>query len=135
MSDCLFCKIIAGEIPCHKLYEDDVVVAFLDIHPVSVGHTLVLPKAHSTNLLDIAPDDAQAVMAVIKKISSGLLAGVGADGLNVGSNCGESAGQDVFHTHIHLMPRHTGTPRTFVQMIVSQEDLAATAEKIRQLLV
>mgnify|MGYP001560474209 CR=1 FL=1 len=135
MADCLFCKIIAGVIPSHKIYEDDAVVAFLDIHPVSTGHTLVVPKAHSTSLLDISSDDAQAVMIAIKKISAGLLAGVDADGLNLGSNCGESAGQDVFHTHIHLMPRQTGTPRTFVQMTVSQDDLAATAEKIRQHLV
>lgn len=132
MSDCIFCKIIAGEIPSHKIYEDDRVVAFLDIHPVSTGHTLVVPKAHSTSLLDSSLEDAQAIMTAIKKISPRLLAAVDADGLNIGSNCGESAGQDVFHTHIHLMPRQTGTPRTFVQADVSQADLAATAEKIRQ---
>ncbi len=129
--DCLFCKIIAGEIPSHTIYEDEKTVAFLDILPVSVGHTLVVPKAHSENLLEADPEDANAVLATMQKIAPVLRVALEADGMNVGINCGEAAGQVVFHTHVHMMPRVAGTPRSFEHKSVSQEELAATAEKIR----
>lgn len=108
MTDCLFCKIISGEIPCTKVYEDDTVLAFLDIHPVNIGHTLVIPKAHYTNLYE-TPDETLAHMAVIvKKLSIAIKSAVGADGINIEMNNDHVAGQIIFHTHIHIIPRFSG---------------------------
>ncbi|MEK7105267.1 MAG: HIT family protein [Patescibacteria group bacterium] len=129
--DCLFCKIIAGEIPCHKLYEDDRVIVFLDIFPVSEGHALVVPKMHATHLLESSHEDAVAIIDVTKKITPAILAAVGGDGFNLGMNNGECAGQEIPHTHLHIMPRKTGTPRSFEKTKADQTALAALAEKIR----
>lgn len=128
---CLFCSIIAGEIPCHKVYEDESVIAFLDIGPVSTGHTLVLPKTHAENLEAGSVADAEKLMSVIYTIAPPIMKAVGADGYNLGMNHGESAGQDVMHTHLHIMPRTNGAPRSFTKTHPSQADLAATAEAIR----
>lgn len=132
--ECIFCKIINGEIPAHKIYEDDQTIAFLDILPVSEGHTLVVPKAHSESILSADHQDAAAVVATIQKIAPGLMKGVGAAAMNIGVNCGEAAGQVVFHTHVHLMPRRSGEPRTFEHTRAGQAELAATAEQIRAVL-
>lgn len=129
---CLFCSIIAGEIPCHKVYEDESVIAFLDIGPVSTGHTLVLPKTHAENLEAGSVADAEKLMSVIYTIAPPIMKAVGADGYNLGMNHGESAGQDVMHTHLHIMPRTNGAPRSFTKTHPSQADLAATAEAIRE---
>ena len=128
---CLFCSIVAGDIPCQKVYENDSVVAFLDIGPVSEGHTLVLPKAHAENLQAGSVADAEKLMSVIYTIAPAILKAVGADGYNLGMNHGECAGQDVMHTHLHIMPRTNGVARSFTKTHPSQDDLAATAEKIR----
>ncbi len=128
---CLFCSIIAGEIPCHNVYEDESILAFLDIGPVSEGHTLVLPKAHAENLQAGSVADAEKLMSVIYTIAPAILKAVGADGYNLGMNHGECAGQDVMHTHLHIMPRTNGVARSFTKTHPSQDDLAATAEKIR----
>lgn len=134
MSDCLFCKIIAGQIPCHKLYEDDRTIAFLDIFPVSEGHTLVLPKIHETHLSYTSDQDAQAMMVTVKKIVPAILQAVDGDGYNIGMNNGVSASQEVPHTHLHIMPRKTGVPRLFEKTTGDHAKLAALAERIRQLL-
>ncbi len=128
---CIFCSIIAGEIPCHKIYESEFVIAFLDIGPVSTGHTLVLPKAHAENLETGSLADAERLMSAIYTIAPSILKAVGADGYNLGMNHGECAGQDVMHTHLHIMPRTNGIPRTFTKTHPSKEELAATAEAIR----
>lgn len=128
---CLFCSIIAGEIPCHKVYENESVIAFLDIGPVSTGHTLVMPKTHAENLEAGSMVDAEKLMSVIYTIAPSIMKAVGADGYNLGMNHGESAGQDVMHTHLHIMPRTSGVPRSFTKTHPSQADLAATAEAIR----
>ncbi len=128
---CLFCSIIAGEIPCHKVYEDELVIAFLDIGPVSTGHTLVLPKAHAENLEAGSVTDAECLMLAVYAIAPSILKAVGADGYNLGMNHGECAGQDVMHTHLHIMPRTNGVPRSFTKTHPSQDELATTAEKIR----
>jgi len=108
MNDCIFCKIVAGDIPAEKVYEDGNVVAFLDMHPVNIGHTLVLPKAHYTNIYD-TPDDEMARMAVIiKKLSIAIKKAISADGINIEMNNEPVAGQLVFHTHIHIVPRVEG---------------------------
>ncbi len=105
MSTCIFCKIIAGEIPSYKVYEDENVLAFLDITPVNAGHTLVVPKTHYENLLDLPEDLAQKLIAVIKKIAPAILKGASAEGFNLGLNNGSVAGQLVPHFHWHIMPR------------------------------
>lgn len=108
LMNCLFCEIISGEIPCEKVYEDDVVLAFLDIHPVNIGHTLVIPKIHYTNLYE-TPDEALAHMAVIiKKLSIAIKGSLNADGINIEMNNDASAGQIIFHTHLHIIPRFSG---------------------------
>lgn len=128
---CLFCSIIAGDIPSHKVYEDENVFAFLDIGPVSEGHTLVIPKMHAVNLAEGTVEAAEASMRVIYAIAPAILRAVGADGYNLGMNHGESAGQDVMHTHFHIMPRKNGVARSFVKTHPAPEALAATAERIR----
>ncbi len=132
MQTCLFCKIIAGIIPAHKVYEDDKVFAFLDIGPVSEGHTLVIPKTHAENLSAGSREDARALMDVIHSLAPKILKAVGADGYNLGMNHGECAGQEVMHTHLHIMPRKNDVPRTFTKMHPSSDELAMTAQKIRE---
>ena len=129
---CIFCSIVAGEIPCHKVYEDESVIAFLDIGPVSTGHALVLPKIHAENLEAGSAADAARLMSVIYSIAPSILKAVGADGYNLGMNHGECAGQDVMHTHLHIMPRTSGVPRSFTKTHPSQDELTATAEAIRK---
>jgi histidine triad (HIT) family protein len=103
--DCLFCKIVQGEIPCAKLYEDQDILAFLDIGPVAKGHALVIPKAHFADIWELPPSLAQAMISAIQKVGRGMTAALGAQGLNVGMNNGKAAGQLIFHAHWHLIPR------------------------------
>lgn len=107
-ADCIFCKIVRGELPSYKIYEDAKVIAFLDIHPVNAGHTLVVPKKHSKNIFDIAPDDWAAVSEAVRILSIAIEKGVGANGINVGMNNREHAGQIVHHPHVHIIPRFKG---------------------------
>lgn len=110
--DCIFCKIVAGEIPCSKVYEDDHTLAFLDINPAVKGHTLVIPKQHCRNLLDGEPETLKACMATAKKVAHGLLEW-GVDGVNLLQNNEPAAGQVVFHIHFHLFPRYEGDKRAW----------------------
>ncbi len=103
--NCIFCKIVAGEIPAEKVYEDDQYLAFLDIHPVNPGHTLVIPKEHYADFSQTPEALACGTFAVVKKIAPVVLQAVGATDFNLGVNNGRSAGQVIFHTHIHLIPR------------------------------
>jgi histidine triad (HIT) family protein len=105
--DCLFCKIIAKQIPSEIIYEDAKVVAILDINPNTPGHTLVIPKLHSENM-DVAEDaDLSALTAAVKKLAPAIVAATGADGWCLGANNGNAAGQVVMHTHWHVIPRHS----------------------------
>ena len=106
--DCIFCKIIKGEIPSHKVYEDDQVLAFLDIGPLSEGHCLVVPKEHHDRLDDCPPEVAANVAAKIGAIAKAILAATGAAGYNILNNNGRCAGQLVGHVHFHIIPRRTG---------------------------
>lgn len=108
MNDCLFCKIIKGDIPCLKVYEDGDVFAFLDIQPVNVGHTLVVPKAHHENCAETPDATLATLMSAAKRIGAAALKVTGAQGYNVGINCGTAAGQVIMHTHVHVMPRFDG---------------------------
>ncbi|QQR92142.1 MAG: HIT family protein [Candidatus Iainarchaeum archaeon] len=104
-STCIFCKIINKEIPADILYEDAHYLCFLDIHPISPGHALVIPKNHSRDILDAAPKDREGLLAVVAKVAPAILKGVHATAFNIGINTGKPAGQVVFHTHIHIIPR------------------------------
>jgi len=108
MENCIFCKIVAGEIPAEKIYEDNETFAFLDIHPVNPGHTLVIPKHHSFNILDIPPEDWAAVAKTVHKLAKPIHDALGADGINLHMNNREHAGQVVDHPHVHLIPRFKG---------------------------
>lgn len=108
MTECIFCKIISGEIPSSKVYEDEKVLAFLDITQVTLGHTLVIPKEHVENLFEYDEELASEVFARIPKISRALRkAFPDMQGLNLMNNNGEVAYQSVFHSHIHLLPRYS----------------------------
>ena len=106
----IFAKIIRGDLPCHKVYEDDRVLAFLDIMPRAPGHTLVLPKAPARNILDIEPDDLTAVALAAQKIAKTAVKVFGADGVTVQQFNEGAGGQVVFHLHLHIIPRKAGVP-------------------------
>lgn len=103
----IFSQIIAGEIPCFKVYEDEHVLAFLDIHPIQPGHTLIIPKTPSENGLAADPQDLAHIMYAAQKIGNALINIIGCDGINFLMNNGEAAGQKIFYTHLHLIPRFT----------------------------
>ena len=107
MAECIFCKIVAGDIPCHKVYEDDHVLAFLDIGPLSHGHTLIVPKTqHPTH--DQVPDDvAAACGAIVPRLARAILRATGATAWNLLQNNGPDAGQEVEHVHFHIIPRES----------------------------
>ncbi len=102
---CIFCKIIKGELPSYKIYEDDKTMAFLDINPVHPGHTLVVPKRHSVNLEDIAEDDLMAVSLTMKKMGRLIKDKLGYEGYNACTNNDPVANQEIPHLHFHLIPR------------------------------
>ena len=108
--DNIFAKILRGELPCHKVYEDERALAFLDIMPRAPGHTLVLPKAPARNLLDVTPADLGHVMQVAQKIARTQMKVFGADGITVQQFNESAGGQVVFHLHVHVVPRHAGQP-------------------------
>ncbi len=107
-ADCIFCKIVKGEIPCAKILETDTILAFLDIAPVSKGHALVIPKAHFPTILDVDPALGPDILAATARVGQALMDATGATGFNVGLNCNASAGQLVFHAHWHVIPRIEG---------------------------
>jgi len=105
MEDCIFCKIANAEAPCHKIYEDEDVLAFLDINPVNPGHSLVIPKSHHKDILNTPTELASKLIAITQKIAPAILRCVGCEDFNIAINCGKSAGQIVMHTHFHIIPR------------------------------
>lgn len=105
MGDCVFCKIIKGEIPCYKIYEDEYTLAFLDVAKDCYGHTLVIPKAHYTNVLDCEEDVLAKVMSTVKKVANHYVSNCGFKGVNILNANGEEAQQTVFHLHFHILPR------------------------------
>jgi len=131
----LFLKIINGDISSEKIYEDDKTFAFLDANPNNPGHTLVVPKVHSRNILDITDEDWSALMKTVRMLAPVVKEAMGATGVNVYMNNEESAFQVVFHTHVHIIPRHDGdgfypwkgTPYT-------DDESKQIGEKIRKLL-
>jgi histidine triad (HIT) family protein len=110
MADCLFCKIVAGELSATRVHEDERTVAFLDINPATRGHLLVIPRAHSGDLYEIGADDLSACVATARAMAVRVRDRLGADGVNLLNSCGRAAWQTVFHFHIHVIPRYEGDP-------------------------
>ena len=108
--DCLFCRIVAGQIPAAVVLETEAAVAFLDIHPVNFGHVLLVPRAHHATLADLSEDDAANTARLLPGLVRSILAATGQDALNVVVNNGRAAGQTVGHGHWHLIPRFDGDP-------------------------
>ncbi|MBI4018879.1 MAG: HIT family protein [Candidatus Aenigmarchaeota archaeon] len=106
--DCLFCKIISGEIPSKKIYEDASSVGFLDINPANPGHTLVVPKRHSENIFDADDESLKGAIVAVKKVTSMIKERTGCQGVNIVQNNGKAAGQIVSHVHFHVIPRNQG---------------------------
>lgn len=130
-NDCIFCAIAAGEIPSFKVYEDDLVVAYLDINPFTKGHTLVIPKAHSQDLLETPDETLAAIIARVKKVAAHLKAALPCDGFNILQNNGEAAGQTVHHVHFHIVPRYGQEPIVFENHAGNMDELKALAARIR----
>lgn len=129
-----FCKIAAGEISSATVYEDDDFRAILDLGPAAKGHTLVIPKSHSDNLLSVEPDTAAKALKVISKTANAIKEALGCDGINVVQNNGEAAGQTVMHLHFHIIPRYKNDSVNigWQPMKPSNEELAATADLIKE---
>ena len=130
-NDCVFCGIAEGEVPSFKVYEDEQVLAYLDINPFAKGHTLVIPKEHSKGLLDTDDETLAAVISRVKKVAAHVAASLGCDGFNILQNNGEAAGQTVRHLHFHIVPRWTGDPLVFENHKGDMDALKALAEEIR----
>jgi histidine triad (HIT) family protein len=109
-ADCLFCKIVAGEIPSTRVHEDERTIAFMDINPGTRGHLLVIPRAHATDLLEISDEDLAACARTAKQMAARVKERLHADGVNLLNSCGQAAWQTVFHFHIHVIPRYAGDP-------------------------
>jgi histidine triad (HIT) family protein len=108
--DCLFCKIVAGELPSRRIFEDQRTVAFMDINPGTRGHLLVVPREHAADLREIEPQDLAAVASTGQAMARLQLERLGADGVNLLNSCGAAAWQTVFHFHLHVIPRYAGDP-------------------------
>lgn len=106
--DCIFCAIVAGESPCHRVHEEERLVSFMDIAPVGDGHLLIVPRAHSENLLETDPATLDAVMRASRRLALALKRALSPDGIGVHQLNGAAAGQTVFHYHMHLIPRAAG---------------------------
>lgn len=132
MTDCIFCKIIKGEIPSSKVYEDEKVFAFLDIAPVNKGHTLVIPKEHYVNIFDMPEELLKDVSVAVKNISAAVQKGVNADGISLGMSNNSAAGQVVMHAHMHIMPRFKDDGlRLWPQGKYEEGEMQEYAEKIK----
>lgn len=129
---CVFCKIVSREIPASIVYEDAQVLAFLDIRPLSEGHTLVIPKEHYETIFDIPEDLLGQVHKVTKKVATAIKAGIQADGVAIIQQNGKAANQDIFHLHVHIIPRVEGQnlPHYNNTTIASREKLDQVAKKI-----
>ena len=103
--ECIFCKIVAGQIPCARVYEDEAVIAFLDINPIAKGHTLVVPKGHYPTLLDLPASEGETLLKALRLVGGAVFRQTGAGGFNVVQNNFGPAGQMVFHSHWHVIPR------------------------------
>ena len=130
--DCLFCKIVAGEIPSTRVREDERTVAFMDINPATRGHLLVVPRAHARDLLEVGQEDLAACSHAAQELAGRVKERLGADGVNLLNSCGREAWQTVFHFHLHVIPRYAGDPLRlpWVPGPGDRDEIAAAAEAL-----
>jgi histidine triad (HIT) family protein len=131
--DCIFCKIIAGELPAQIVDQDERTVAFMDISPATRGHALVVPRRHAKDLLTIEPDELAAVMVAAKRLAARAHERLQADGVNLINSCGQAAWQTVFHFHVHVIPRYADDPLQlpWTPAPGDADEIAAAAEQLR----
>jgi histidine triad (HIT) family protein len=131
--DCLFCQIIAGELPSQRVDEDERTVVFMDINPATRGHALVVPRAHTANVLEIDSEDLAASVIAAQRLARKLTDRLGADGVNLINSCGTAAWQTVFHLHIHVIPRYAGDPLRlpWLPSPGDADEIAAAAAQLR----
>ncbi|HMD51599.1 MAG TPA: HIT family protein [Solirubrobacteraceae bacterium] len=132
--DCIFCKILAGELPSQIVDEDERTIAFMDIAPASRGHALVIPRAHSSDLLSVDSDDLTAVALASQRLAGRMKERLGADGVNLLNACGPAAWQTVFHFHAHVIPRYEGDPLRlpWIPTPGDPEEIAAAGQELAQ---
>lgn len=132
-ADCIFCKILGGDIPSFKIYEDDKTFAFMDINPANAGHVLVIPKYHSPNIFEIPNDWLAATAATAKRIAKAVEKALSPEGINIVQANGEGAAQSVQHFHIHVLPRHNGDELKLNWGLNpgDMDEIGAIAEKIK----
>ena len=130
--DCIFCKIVAGDLPARIVDEDERTIAFLDIAPATRGHALVIPRAHASDLLSVDPADLSAVAIASQRLAARAKERLGADGVNLLSSTGRAAWQTVFHFHVHVIPRYEGDPLRlpWVPTEGDLEQIAAAAQEL-----
>lgn len=130
--DCIFCKILAGELPASIVEEDERTVAFMDIAPATRGHVLVIPRTHVADLLSVGADDLHAVMLASQRLARRIKERLGADGVNLVNSCGAAAWQTVFHFHMHVIPRYEGDPLRlpWVPAPGDPEEIASAAREL-----
>ena len=130
--DCIFCKIVADELPARIVAEDERTVAFMDIAPATRGHLLVIPRAHATDLTSVEAEDLSAVMLAAQRLAARMGERLGADGVNLINSCGSAAWQTVFHFHVHVIPRYEGDPLRlpWVPADGDQEQIALAAQEL-----
>jgi histidine triad (HIT) family protein len=131
--NCLFCKIIAGEIPSQRVDEDELTVAFMDINPATRGHALVVPRNHAVNLLEISSADLAATIVAAQRLARTVSERLGTDGVSLLNSCGAAAWQTVFHFHIHVIPRYEGDPLRlpWTPAPGDPDEIAAAADQLR----
>ncbi len=132
--DCIFCKIVSGEIPSARVYEDDRVLAFMDINPLNDGHMLIIPKAHAATIHEISEADFLAVMSATRKLASAVNKALGPEGMNLMQLNGKAANQVVPHLHVHIVPRWSGDGLTVSKWDIvpgDMEKVKAVAEQIK----
>jgi histidine triad (HIT) family protein len=131
--DCIFCKIVSGEIPAHKIDEDDKTIAFMDINPWTRGHALVIPKEHSRNIYDVDPDDLAAAHKTAQRVAKRMRDRLHCEGINTLQSSEPVAMQTIFHTHVHVIPRYSddGLRLPAHPKAAEDEELAALAEELR----
>jgi histidine triad (HIT) family protein len=131
--DCIFCKIVAGEIPAQIIGQDEHTLSFMDIQPATRGHALVIPKRHATDLLEIEPDQLAAVALAAQRLALRVRDRLGADGVNLINSCGRAAWQTVFHFHIHVIPRYADDPLKlpWIPTPGDMDAIAAAAAELR----
>jgi histidine triad (HIT) family protein len=130
--DCIFCKIVAGELPATKIHEDERTVAFMDISPATRGHLLVIPRAHARDVLEIPAEDLEACARSAQLLAQRVKERLGADGVNILNSCGPAAWQTVFHFHLHVIPRYDDDPLKlpWIPEPGDQDAIRATGEEL-----